>query len=189
MAPTDQSRGRRVVRVDLQCLSSEDDRLAKTLFGEAIALRQRPQIVVVGVEAFGRLARSALDLRQPQPRFDRTDDAGGDLILQVKDVIERAIETVGPDVIAGDRVDQLPGDAHPVAGFAYRAFEQIAHAQFARHLLHVDRFAFVEKARIACDHKQPGQPGNRRRDLLDHAIRKILLLRVARHVLKRQHRQ
>jgi len=30
---------------------------------------------------------------------------------------------------AGCRVDQLPGDAHPVAGFAHATFEHVAHTE------------------------------------------------------------
>jgi hypothetical protein len=32
----------------------------------------------------------------------------------------------------------LPGDAHPVAGFAHTTFEHVAHAELLRHLLHVE---------------------------------------------------
>src|SRR6266851_3421837 len=48
---------------------------------------------------------------------------------------QRAIEAVGPDMGPARRVDQLAGDAHAVAGFAHAAFEYVAHAQFARHVL------------------------------------------------------
>ena len=88
----------------------------------------------------------------------------------------------------GRGVYQLTGDAHPVAGLAHAAFEHVAHAQFARHLLHVDRTPFVGEARIARDDEQPANARQCRDDLLDHAVGKILLLRVAAHILKRQHR-
>jgi len=55
-------------------------------------------------------------------------------------------------------------------------------------LLHIDRLAFVGKARIAGDHEQPADARERSDDLLDHAVGEILLLRVAAHVLERQHR-
>jgi hypothetical protein len=86
---------------------------------------------------------------------------------------------------AGRRVDELAGDAHAVAGFPDRAFEHVTHAQFARQLLHIDGPALVGKARIAGDYEEPWQPGDRRRDLLDHAVGEIFLLGVARHVLER----
>ena len=47
-------------------------------------------------------------------------------VLKLEDVVERAVEAVGPDVVAGDGVDQLPSDAHSVTGFSYRAFEHVA---------------------------------------------------------------
>jgi hypothetical protein len=152
-------------------------------------LRKRAQIEVVRGQVRGRLAAGALDLGLAQLGFDRTGDIGRDLILQLKNVVERAVEAVGPHVRAGRRVDQLPGDAHPLACFSYRAFEHVAYTQFARHLLHVDGLALVGEARIARDHKQPGQPGNRRRDLLDHAVGEIFLPGVAGHILERQYRQ
>jgi hypothetical protein len=84
----------------------------------------------------------------------RQPDAIGDLILQLENVVERAVEAVGPDVRAGRCVDQLPGDAHPVAGFAHAAFEDEAHAKLLRHLFHADRPALVGEGRIAGDHKK-----------------------------------
>jgi hypothetical protein len=70
-------------------------------------LRQRAQVEVIGAEAFGRLAAGALDLRLPQARFDRANDARGNLVLKLEDIVERAVEAVGPDMGAGRRVDQL----------------------------------------------------------------------------------
>ena len=87
---------------------------------------------------------------------------------------------------AGCRVDQLPGDAHPVAGLAHAAFEHVAHAELLRHLLHGDRLALVGEGRVARDDEEPRQPRDCGRDLLDHAIDEILLLGIAGQVLKRQ---
>ena len=85
-------------------------------------------------------------------------------------------------------IDQLGGNAHPVSTLSHRAFEHVAHAQFATNLLHVDGLALVRKARIAGDDEQPADARERGDDLLDHAVGEIFLLGVARHVLKRQHR-
>ena len=63
----------------------------------------------------------------------------GDLVLQLEHVFERAVEAVGPEMRAGFGIDQLPGDAHPVAALAHRTFEHIAHAKLAADLLHIDR--------------------------------------------------
>src|SRR5262249_3788134 len=58
----------------------------------------------------------------------------------------------------------------------------------ASDLLHIDGFAFERKARVASDDEQPSEPRERGGDLFNHPIRKILLLRIAAHVLERQYR-
>src|ERR1700730_11468703 len=88
----------------------------------------------------------------------------------------------------GSRFDQLRGDAHPCPGFADRAFEDIAHAQVAPDLLHIDALALVGEARIARDDEEPPDARECRDDLLDHAVGEIFLLGIAAHVGKRQHR-
>src|SRR6266581_9762581 len=50
---------------------------------------------------------------------------------------------------AGLGIDQLPGDAHPLACFAHRAFQNIANPQLAPDLFHVDAAAFVGEGRVA----------------------------------------
>src|ERR1700739_2248352 len=109
------------------------------------------QIEVISGKVRGRLTVGALDLGLAQLWFDRAGDAGRDLVLQVENVVERAVEAVGPDVSAGRGVDQLPGDAHPVAGFAHAAFEHVAHAELLCHLLHVDLPALVGEGGVAGD--------------------------------------
>ena len=77
------------------------------------------------------------------------------LILELEHIFDRAVEPVGPQMRAGFGLDQLRGDADPAAALAHRAFEHIAHAQFAPDLLHIDGLALVGEARIAGDHEQP----------------------------------
>ena len=89
---------------------------------------------------------------------------------------------------AVQRVDQLGGDAHPVAALAHAAFQHILHAELLGHLAHVGRRALVGKARIAGDHKEPVEPRQRGDDVLGDAVGEIFLLGIARHVLERQHR-
>src|SRR5690606_11426216 len=111
--------------------------------GAAMDVRHATQIVVVGVEAAGRLALGALDLGALELRGDGADDAGGHLVLQLEDVAERALIAFGPDVRAARSVDQLAGDAHAARRLAHAAFQQIARAELAASLLHVDSPALV----------------------------------------------
>ena len=46
------------------------------------------------------------------------------------------------------RVDQLRGDAHPISGFAHRAFEHVAHPELAADLLHIDSWPLYVKLEL-----------------------------------------
>jgi hypothetical protein len=145
------------------------------------------QEVVVGVEAPGRLALGAFDLRLLQLRRDRADHARRHLILQIEDVLETAVEVIGPQMRARRRVDELRGDAYALRRLADAAFHHVAHAQFAADLLDVRGVPFVSEARIARDHEQPTHVTQCGDDVLDDAVREVLLLRVIAHVLEGQH--
>src|ERR1700720_3831458 len=75
----------------------------------------------------------------------------------------------GPEMRPGFSLDQLRADADAVAASPHRALEDIAHAEFAPDLLHVDRLALVGEGRIAREHEQPANAAERGDDLLDHA--------------------
>src|ERR1700730_16314930 len=96
---------------------------------------------------------------------------------------------VGPQMRLAERVDKLRGNPHSAAGFAYRAFEDVADAELAPDLLHVNCLVFVGEARIAGDDEEPSDAGERGDYLLDHAVGEILLLGVAAYVLEWHHRQ
>src|SRR5436305_382329 len=53
---------------------------------------------------------------------------------------------------------------------------------------HIAAAAFIAKGRIAGDDEQPADAAERRDNLLDHAVGKIFLLRVAAHISERQDR-
>ena len=47
---------------------------------------------------------------------------------------------------AGRRIDELGVDPQPAPGSAHAALEHVAHAEFARDLLHIDQSALVDEA-------------------------------------------
>ena len=146
-----------------------------------------PEIIVVGIEIAGRLRACAVDLGLLDAGLDGADDAFGHRVLQLKYVLQRTIELFRPKMCAGGCFDQLPADAETTGGLAHAALEHIADTELAADLLDVDGTAFVGEARIARDHEQRSKVRERGDDVVHHAIRKVFLLGIAAHVLKRQY--
>ena len=161
-------------------------RFVVAAFGPAMKSCHPAQKIVVGVEAFGRLAPRPLDFGLLQFGRDGAHHARRHLILQVEDILQHAIETLRPQMRSRAGIDELPGDAHLVSGLAHAALKHVADPQFAPHPLHIHGPALVCKARIARDHEQAMKALQGRDDLLDHTVGEKLLLEIAAHVLKPQ---
>jgi hypothetical protein len=50
--------------------------------------------------------------------FDYARYAGSHSVLKLEDVFEGPVEAIGPEMRAGKRINQLPGDADPLTRFA-----------------------------------------------------------------------
>ena len=70
---------------------------------------------------------------------------------------------------------------------AHAALDHVADAEFLGDLLQVDGLALVDERGIARDHEEPAQLGQRGDDVFADAVGKILLRRIAAHVVERQH--
>ena len=66
-----------------------------------IAQREGAQKEIIGNEAFGRLAAGALDLGLAQLGFGRADDPARHLVLKLENIVEGAVEAVGPEMCTG----------------------------------------------------------------------------------------
>ena len=101
--------------------------------------------------------------------------------------MEVAVVFFGPEMVATDAIDQLSGDANPLARLAHAAFKDVTGAKFLRHLAHIRRFALVGKGRISRNdgERAPGCQGGD--DVLGQPVAEILLFRVAAHVGEGQH--
>src|ERR1700737_2666756 len=80
---------------------------------------------------------------------------------------------------AGHGINQLPCDANFPRRLAHRPLKDIAHAKLASDLLDIDGSALESETRIASDHEQRFKPRKRYGDLLNHSVRKILLLGIS----------
>src|SRR5262249_18034806 len=115
-------------------------------------------------------------------------DTLGYLVLELEDVLERAVETVGPQMRAACRIDELRRDAHAVGRLARAAFEHVANAELATDLPYIYGMTLVGEARVAGDHEQVAKARQRRGDILDDPVGEIVLLGVAAQILERQDR-
>ena len=107
----------------------------------------------------------------------RGDDGRRDLVLDGEDVLQIPVVALGPDVVVGLAVDQLHRDAHPVAGLAHAALDDVVHAQFARDLLHVHRLALELERGVARDDEQLAEARQVGEDVLGQAVGEEFLLR------------
>src|SRR5580700_5685456 len=89
-------------------------------------------------------------------------------------------------MVAAGPINQLRGHADPISNLAQAAFEDVARTELTTDLLHVDRAALVDKARIAGDDVEPFDPRQPGDDVFDNAVDEIFLLGITAHVLEWQ---
>jgi len=82
-------------------------------------------------------------------QVESSGEAAGDFALRVREVSAVGFEPIGPQVGAVFGVDQLHVDSDLVAGPPHAAFEDIADAELAPDLLHIDARALVGKGGVA----------------------------------------
>src|SRR5262245_20031067 len=84
--------------------------LARRLVKEGQCL----EVVLVGTQAFRALAFGTGDFSIKYVRLDRAYNAFSDLVLEIKYIIQSAVETIDPNMGARRGIDQLGYDAHTV---------------------------------------------------------------------------
>ena len=106
-APGEMGVRRDIVRLQTERLFEQRDGLSGFVGHMGLHVGLSAQKEVIGSEALGTLASRAFDLQPPHAWFDDADDAIGDLVLKVENVLERAVEIVGPEVSPGLGLDEL----------------------------------------------------------------------------------
>src|SRR5208283_410855 len=99
-----------------------------------------------------------------------------------------AVVALRPYMAAGGDVVELRRDADAIAALAHAALDHVADADVLGDLLQGDGLALVDERRVARDHVEPAQLGQRGDDVLADPVREIFLLRFAAQVDERQHR-
>src|SRR5262245_6677833 len=83
---------------------------------------------------------------------------------------------------AGAAVYQLCGYPQPLAGTPQAALKHVADAEILGHLPDVNSTYFVDERRISGDHCETGEAAKRSDDVINHAIGKVVLLRIAAEI-------
>src|SRR5215472_4922990 len=183
-----QGQSRTAVRINCYRSFQQFEGIEEPLSCYRVINRQRTQIQIVGSNVARRTSGRAVDFSSLQCGLDDPGDADRHLVLKFENIFQRAVKTIGPQMSTGVGLYQLRGDAHAVPALAHRAFEDVADPELAPYLLHIDSSSLVSEAGIAGDNKEPADTAEGSDDLLDHAVGKIFLLRIAAQVLERQHR-
>ena len=84
--------------------------------------------------------------------------ARDDFVLHVEEIGHRLIETLGSEMGAALRVNELDAHAHAVPAALNAALQNIADVQLATGLLQIDGFVLVRKSRVAPDHERAANP-------------------------------
>ena len=108
--------------------------------------------------------------------IERAGEASDNLVLRVQEIGHRLVETFGPQMRAGLRLDQLNVDPHPISATLHAALEQIAHVQFAADLLDVGRLALVGEGGAPADDECAVNARQVGSQALGHAVDEIVLL-------------
>jgi hypothetical protein len=110
------------------------------------------------------------------------DDAACDVILNIKEVRQRAVVAVTPDVIACARLQKMNVDADPFSSPPHTAFDDISYAEVVSDLSHIGSGAFVGKGGVPSDEEERVDPRKLCNDVLCDPLSKVILLRGSIHV-------
>src|SRR6266404_4549930 len=144
------------------------------------------QVIGISFNIFRRHLPDRLLLLRQQLHLELFHNGVGDFVLNSEDVGQVAIKTLGPDMTAVLAANELSSYPHARSGFPHASLQDKSNAKLLTDLLHFYGLVFVGKGGVARDNEQAGDLGQVSDDVLRDAIAKILLLRVAAHVVKRQ---
>src|ERR1700751_2455935 len=150
IAMTGMTVGQRKLRIELDRAVEQVQRFGR---GKPIAVLikpgQPPQVDGLGIEALRLLVLGTFYFGCFNRRGDRPNHALGHLILQIEDIAEPAVKTVGPKMGTSGGIDELSRDTDSVCRLANAPFQHVPPPQLTSHLLHFDRAPLVSETRVA----------------------------------------
>ena len=133
------------------------------------------------------LVAQAFELRGLDLHAQRLEDLGGNIRLQIQDVVDLPIVPCAPHMESGRGVDQLGGDEDALVGRTGAALDHVAHAELPGDLVDVGRLALVRERRIPGDHEEVTELREPGGHVFGDPVRQVLPGGVRTQVLERQH--
>src|SRR5262249_52995927 len=115
------------------------------------------------------------------------DHALSDLVLDGKDVVERAIEALGPEMKTSRDFNELNGNAQLIASFANAAFKQRFDTKLLADGSNVRADAAKLKGSGASRHAKTVNARERVDQLFGNALAEVVLVASRTHVYERKH--
>ena len=100
------------------------------------------QVELIGIHVGGATLHPCLLGTAHELHLEHLDDRRGDLVLDGEYVFHLAVVALRPQVVAVGDVDQLGGDAQPVAGAPHAALQHRGYVERRADLADVLAFAF-----------------------------------------------
>ena len=143
-----------IIGINDERLLQAAKRRVEALAGKFIFELLSTQEQIVGVKISYGLMLHPFDFGELNIRFDRSDDAFGDAILQLEHVTDPAVKAVRPYLCPRRRIDELRRKSKLIARSPDASFKHITHTELAPDLPHINRLAFVGKRGVSRDDKQ-----------------------------------
>ena len=175
------------MRIDGEGAPKEILRFEVVILAVLVMVPHSTLIEFVCVLVLLRPPHNAVALEFEEFGLDGANDRSDDLVLYIEQVGELAIVPLRAQMMTGISLDQLPRDTYPAARFTNAALKDIARPQLPSDHLDVNGLPLEREGRAAGYHRERAPAGEHRNDIVGHAVGKILLLGVTRHVLERQH--
>ena len=156
--------------------------------GEAGKILAAAEIVFVGGSSGVRAQQGLFFAAAQIAAAQGSGDGCSDFVLDGEEVIERAVEALGPAVIASFGFDELDSDAQTVIGFAHAAFKECADAKLAANLANVRARSAKLEGSGTGSHAQAVHVSESVYQLFGKAFAKIVLIAIGTHVRKRKNR-
>src|SRR6185436_13687352 len=131
------------------------------------------EIERVGLQVIGGRAYEAGDFGAEQPHAERAHDGPRDLLLDPEHILDVAVVRFRPELIAGDAIGELHGDAEPAPGRPDAALERSPDVELRSDGADVLRLALERKGGRAGDHPESLDPGKGADQLVRHSVAEV----------------